>query len=183
MAGLALLLGMGLSPMARAVSIADEAVEVEYRDGVYVAHLAVSVGVPPRLALAVLTDFEQMPAFMPGLEESRVVSHGERRWQVQQRGQVRFGPFRFAFANERVIEQLPDGRIVATGLSGFRKMHSELRTQGASGGTLLDYRIELQPEQWIPSGLGVNVMQHQLASQFSALTTEMERRLQAERQK
>ena len=105
---------------------------------------------------------------------------GHRR-QVRQQGEARFGPFRLSFANERLIELFPEGRIVSHGLAGVRKMRSELRTQVSASGTLLDYRLELLPEQWIPASLGVNFMQHELASQFTALTGEMERRLRMER--
>lgn len=178
---LVLWLLLGACRLTPAATLSDDEVEVDYRDGAYFAHLQLRVAVPQALALAVLTDFERMPAFMPGLEQSRVLAQNGRRWHVQQRGQARFGPFRLSFANERLIEAFPDGRIVATGLSGVRKMRSELRTQAAAGGTLLDYRLELIPEQWIPSGLGVNFMQHELAGQFSALSSEMERRFQAEK--
>ena len=170
-----------LAGPVRAVHIADEQVAVEQRDGVYVARLAVQVPVPPLLAQTVLTDFEHMPDFIPGLEESRVLARGERRWHLAQRGVARFGPFRLGFTSERLVELLADGRIVSTGLAGVRKMRSEVRLQATAGGTLLDYRLELLPEQWIPASLGVNFMQHELAGQFTALTQEMERRLQAGR--
>lgn len=173
-------LGWLLAQPAAALTLADDEVEVEYRDGTYYAHLQFRVAVPQPLALAVLTDFERMPAFIPGLEQSRVLAHSGQRWQVQQQGRLSFGPFRLSFANERLIEARPDGLIVAVGLSGVRKMRSELRTQAAGSSTLLDYRLELMPEQWIPAGLGVNFMQHELAGQFSALSGEMERRFQKE---
>ncbi|WP_371323494.1 SRPBCC family protein [Dechloromonas sp. ZY10] len=175
------MLGCLLALPAAALTLADDEVEVEYRDGTYYAHLQFRVAVPQSLALDVLTDFERMPAFIPGLEQSRVLAHAGQRWHVQQQGRLSFGPFRLNFANERLIEALPDGRIVAIGLSGVRKMRSELRTQASGSSTLLDYRLELLPEQWIPAGLGVNFMQHELAGQFSALASEMERRLQGKK--
>lgn len=171
----------GTCALAQAASLSDDEVAVEYRDGVYFAHLQLRVAVPQSLALAVLTDFERMPDFMPGLEQSRVLAHSGQRWQVQQQGRLSFGPFRLSFANERLIELLADGRMIATGLSGVRKMRSELRTQAIGSSTLLDYRLELLPEQWIPAGLGVNFMQHELAGQFTALAGEMERRFQAQK--
>ena len=70
---LALWLLLGACRLTPAATLSDDEVEVDYRDGAYFAHLQLRVAVPQALALAVLTDFEQMPAFMPGLEQSRVL--------------------------------------------------------------------------------------------------------------
>jgi hypothetical protein len=55
-------------------------------------------------------------------------------------------------------------------------MHSELRVQAAEGGARIDYQIEIVPDQWVPSSIGVRFMRHEMAEQFSALIREMERR-------
>ena len=157
--------------------ISDEDVAVEYRDGTYFTNLSLRVFAPPAQVLEVLTDFEHMADFVPNLVSSRVVSRSGNIFRIQQQGNAVFGPFSFPFESERRIECFPDGRLVAQALSGSTKyMRSELRYQGVAGGTHIDYRMEVVPDRWIPSSMGVNLMRHELAEQFSALAREIARR-------
>ena len=157
--------------------ISDEDVAVEYRDGTYFTNLSLRVFAPPAQVLEVLTDFEHMADFVPNLVSSRVVSRSGNIFRIQQQGNAVFGPFSFPFESERRIECFPDGRLVAQALSGSTKyMRSELRYQGVAGGTRIDYRMEVVPDRWIPSSMGVNLMRHELAEQFSALAREIARR-------
>ena len=48
--------------------------------------------------------------------------------------------------------------------------------QALDHGSQIDYRIEIEPASWIPSSLGINFLQHELAEQFNALGKEMLRR-------
>lgn len=163
--------------------LADDDVAVDYRAGTYFASLSLRVAVPPAVALEVLTDFEHMAAFLPNLTSSRLVARSANVYRVVQHGKADFGPFSFPFESERRIELLPDGRILAQALSGSTKaMRSELHYQAAGGGTRIDYKLEVEPDRWLPSVLGINLMRHELAEQFSALGREMLRR-QANRQK
>lgn len=177
---LLLLLSACLQP-ALAVELTAEDVTVEYRDGQYYGNLVTRVAVAPGIALAVLTDFEHMANFVPNVTSSRILAQVGNIYRVAQEGKADFGPFSFHFASERRIEVFPEGRIVARGLSGStRYMRSELRLQPAGeAGVRIDYRIEMIPEDWIPSGLGTNFLRHELAEQFNALGREMLRRQSA----
>ncbi|MCE1240617.1 MAG: hypothetical protein LWW83_11910 [Azonexaceae bacterium] len=160
------------------LAITDDEVEVDYRDGQYVAHLAGKVQVSSATALAVLLDFEHMTVFLPGLDESRIVAHQGNQYQVMQRGKVSFGPFEMPFESLRRIEVIDGSRIVSVGQGGSaRRLKSEMRLQPLSGNLCeFDYRIEMTPENWLPASLGVGLMRHQLAQQFTALIHEMQRR-------
>jgi hypothetical protein len=155
----------------------DEEVAVEYRDGTYLASLSLRVFASPKQVLAVLTDFDHMADFVPNLIASRIVSRSGNVFRIHQQGKAVFGPFSFPFESERRIEWFPEGRLVAQALSGSTKyMRSELRYQGVAGGTRIDYQMEVVPDRWIPSSMGVSLMRHELAEQFSALAREMARR-------
>jgi len=157
--------------------LSDDDVAVEYRDGTYFSSLSLRVVAQPAQVLEVLTDFEHMADFVPNLIASRVVSRSGNVYRIHQQGNAVFGPFSFPFESERRIEWFPEGRLVAQALSGSTKyMRSELRYQGGAGGTRIDYRMEVIPDRWIPSGVGVNLMRHELAEQFSALAREIARR-------
>lgn len=177
LAGLILLGQPALAAEAPAGSLADDDVEVDYRDGTYYASLAFVVAAAPAVVTDVLTDFNHMAGLVPNLESSQVVSRKGNVFLVRQRGRANFGPFSFPFESLRQIDVLADGRIVARALSGSTKsMHSELRVQAQGGGTRVDYQLEVVPDRWIPSSIGVRFMRHEIAEQFSALIHEMDRR-------
>ncbi|MDE2441463.1 MAG: SRPBCC family protein [Betaproteobacteria bacterium] len=172
---LSMLLLAGLAIPGQALT--DDEIKVDYKDGAYTASLRVRTPAPPAIALAVLTDFEHMTEFMPGLESSRVVAHQGNSYQVAQRGKISFGPFLMPYESLRQIEVVDGQRILSRSLAGSaRRMRSEMRIEPLEHGTRLDYRLEVEPESWIPSSLGANFLQHELAEQFNALTKEMFRR-------
>jgi hypothetical protein len=93
--------------------LADEDVDVSYRDGTYSARLSFPVAATPSTALAVLTDFDHMVGVVPNLESSRIVSRTGRIFIIEQRGKADFGPFSVRFESRRRVELFPDGRLVA----------------------------------------------------------------------
>ncbi|NTV69901.1 MAG: hypothetical protein HGA71_07120 [Azonexaceae bacterium] len=157
--------------------LADDDVEVDYRDGTYYATLAFLVAASPAVTIDVLTDFNHMVGVVPNLLSSQIVSRKDNVFVIKQRGKADFGPFSFPFESLRQVELLPDGRILGRALGGSTKhMRSELRVQAQGRGARVDYQIEVVPDRWLPSSLGVSFMRHEMAEQFTALIHEMERR-------
>jgi carbon monoxide dehydrogenase subunit G len=158
-------------------ALSDDDVNVDYRDDTYFAHLAFPVAASPAVVIDVLTDFNHMVGVVPNLESSQIVSHKDNVFIIRQRGKADFGPFSFPFESLRQIEVLPDGRILGRALSGSTKhMRSELKVQAHGSGTRVDYQLEVIPDRWLPSSIGVHFMRHEMAEQFTALIHEMERR-------
>lgn len=179
------LLALALLPAAsRAQSrltVDDDDVDVDYRNGRYFAELMLPLPAGPAIALAVLTDFERMSAFMPGLVSSRILSRTGNVWRIAQTGAATFGPFTLRFDSERRVELSADGRLISQALTGSaRYLRSEVRFQQRGGATQLNYRLEMEPDQWLPSGVGVPFLRHEIADQFTALLREMNRRAAAE---
>jgi len=163
--------GMPASPVKNAE------VAVEYREGSYYGSLSLAVPVSPPLALEVLTDFEHMAEFVPNLSVSKVLAHEGRIFRIFQQGRANFGPLSFDFESERQIEVFPDGRLLSRGISGTsRYLRSELAITSLNDGIRLDYRIEMVPDRWLPPGIAIYFIRHELAEQFMALGREMERR-------
>lgn len=179
---LPLVLWLAFSVAARAAGISPDEVQVEFRDDTYFGRLVIRVPVPHATALDVLTDFDHMAAFVPNVTSSRLLARVGDVYRVAQEGKARFGPFSFRFSSERRIEVFPEGRIVSRGLSGSsRYMRSELRLSPDGGsGVRIDYRIEVVPEDWLPSAFGAAFLRHELSEQFSAMAGEMLRRRQAQ---
>ena len=171
----ALLLLTGLAIATRALT--DDEVTVDYRDGTYYGSLRLRTPASPAVVMGVLTDFDRMPEFMPGLTSSSIVARHHNQYQVAQQGKVSFGPFSMPFESLRQIEVVDGRRILSRSLSGSaRRMQSVIQVRPLEGGSEIDYRIEIEPANWIPSALGSNFLQHELAEQFNALSREMLRR-------
>lgn len=172
------LLGALLTAAWRPAAALDPAlVAVDYRDGTYFGSLEMTVAVPPAQALAVLTDFDRMAEFMPGLNSSRIVAREGNVYRVAQQGRAQFGPVGFNYESERRIEIVDGPRILSRGLAGSAKrMASEMQLHAVAGGTRLEYRIEIVPDSWLPGVVGRSFFRNQLAEQFTALEREMLRR-------
>src|SRR5574343_174196 len=172
-----LIIGLFLVILRNSCAVTDDDVALVNRNGVYFAQLNMTVAVPAALALKVLTDFDHMAAFMHDLNESRILEQQGNTYRVLQRGKARFGPFAFPYESERKIDVLEGGRIRSRSLSGSaRRMEREMRVKSAEQGCQLEYRIEIEPDNWLPSSLAGNFLQHALAEQFNALQREMMRR-------
>lgn len=155
-------------------SLTDDDVSVDYRDGTYIGSLSARTPAPIPVVMEVLTDFNHMAEFMPGLTGSRIVSQSGNQYQIAQKGKISFGPFSMSFESLRQIEVIDGKRIVSKSLAGSaRRMHSVMQVQALEHGSQIDYRIEIEPASWIPSSLGINFLQHELAEQFNALGREM----------
>ncbi len=160
-----------------ALALTDDDVSVDYRDGTYIGGLSALTPAPMPVVKAVLTDFNHMADFMPGLTSSRIVTHSGNHFQIEQKGKISFGLFSMPFESLRQIEIIDGKRIVSKSLAGSaRRMQSIMQVQALDHGSQIDYRIEIEPASWIPSSLGINFLQHELAEQFNALSREMLRR-------
>lgn len=172
-----------LPAMTRAtaeIRLPEERVQVTYEKDMYVGRFSLVVPVPAAVAWEALTDFDRMAAFVPNLETSHVVSRENNIVLVAQRGKLDFGPLSIPFQSERRVEMRPgDGMLISRAVSGSaRHMVSEMRLTPEAAGTRLDYRLELIPDRWLPSSLGMSVLRRELAEQFTALAQEMLRRQQ-----
>lgn len=177
---LLLLQQAGLADDKKPTRLMLDDIAVTYRDGSYLANLSLYVAVPPALAQQVLTDFDHMAEFIPNLTHSRIISHAGNVFMIEQQGRAGFGPFSIRFASERRVELQTGGWLISQAISGTAKAtHSELHIQEEKRGTRLDYHLEMKPDQWMPSSIGVSFMRHELLEQFGALAREMERRQKA----
>lgn len=161
----------------------EDEVQVAYENEMYIGRFSFVVAVPAAIAWEVLTDFDRMSTFVPNLEASHVLEREDGIVHIAQRGKMDFGPFTFRFESERRVEtHQREGLLISRAVSGSAKhMQSEMRLSPEAPGTRLDYRVEMVPERWIPSSLGVGFMRRELAEQFTAMAREMVRRHQRRR--
>jgi len=128
-------------------------------------------------AWAVLTDYEHMSQFLPGLELSEVSSRQGNTLRVHQRGSTRAGLLHFDYENVRDVTLAPQRLITTHGVSGDAKRldsSTELRTR--DGGVQLHYHVAFEPARPLPSFLGNSALKRQTADNFNAFIREMIRR-------
>lgn len=135
--------------------------------------------VNPRVAWAVLTDFDRMAGWVPNLQESRIVSRpDERPLRLAQKGMKRVGLLTFSFESVREIELAPIQKTMkAKGLSGnMRKLESTTRVSPEGEGTRIEYHLEFIPNYWVPPLIGPALIRRESRLQFEAIIEEMVRR-------
>lgn len=168
---------------AAEIHLPEDNIQVVFENDMYVGRFSFVVPVPAAIAWDALTDFDRMAAFVPNLEASRILSRHNNVLLVAQRGRLDFGPLSFPFDSERRVElHQREGVLISRAISGNAKhMLSEMRITPEALGTRLEYRLEMIPDRWLPSGIGISFMRRELAEQFSALAREMVRRQQQKR--
>ncbi len=176
---LALLPGMCSGGTDAAAEPPVPVVQVENRDGIVVLDLRYRVPVSPAEAWDVLTDFENMPAFIPNLDSSRVLLRNGSLIHLEQKGRLRLGMLPIPYESTRQLETVPYRSIRAHSLSGNTRMESLMLLTRDVEGTLISYHLTAEPDLPVPAGLVSSYISGMLESQFKAMGREMMRRAQS----
>lgn len=162
---------------AAAARVDDMQVTVERSEGGLLVHVSLFVEVPPTIAWQVMTDYERMTAFIPDLQESRVVSAPGEKTRVLQKGIAHIGWFSHEYEVEREVELTPETSIRSHGIRGnMRKLEMDTHLAAEGAGCRINYRGLSIPDFWVPPILGPALVKRQVMQQFSAMAAEMRRR-------
>lgn len=154
----------------------DINVEASRHGEVIAVHAQLSVPVPATLAFSVLTDYDHMRQFLPGLTESRIVERSPGQLLVAQSGGVPFGPISIPFNYVRRVQLQPAARLVSHVISGSVKKADVTTTLAESKGqTLITYDSEATTV-WLPFGIGASAIAAHVRSQLDSMRKEMLRR-------
>jgi carbon monoxide dehydrogenase subunit G len=137
------------------------------------------VPVLPEQAWAVLTDFDNIPNFNPGVVSSKVTGRTGNRVWVSQKAATKYGFLTFSYDSKREIDLFPFSKIQERMTSGsMRKMEetTELALQGDQ--TRITYHAVIVPGTWIPPMVGNAFIKHEAREQFTELVNEIIRRNQ-----
>ncbi|HWA14133.1 MAG TPA: SRPBCC family protein [Burkholderiales bacterium] len=136
-------------------------------------------GIP--VAWEVLTDYDRLPSFIPGMHSSRLLSREGNRAVVQQRGEAGLLFFRFPIEVRLSIEEHAPHAMLSQATAGnFRELNGAYRLEAEGARTRLSYHGRFTPDFDIPPLIGTMVVRHTLEQRFRALVQEMLRR-QADR--
>jgi carbon monoxide dehydrogenase subunit G len=134
-------------------------------------------------AWKVLTDYDRLAEFIPGVQESRVLSRDGSKVVIDQRGEASLLFFKFPMRVRLAIEEFPTYRVVSTAIGGnFKEMHGVYHLQPRPGGVRLRYEGTFTPDFGVPPLIGTLLMRSTLEKRFAAMVHEIEKTRRGEPQ-
>lgn len=129
------------------------------------------------LAWEVLTDYDRLSEFIPGMHSSRIVSRNKRSVIVDQSGEARLLFLSFPIQVRLEVEEFPYQRIVSRAIEGnFRELRGAYTLETRGRRLLLHYTGSLTPDFSIPPLIGTILVRNTVAKRFGAMVDEIMRR-------
>jgi ribosome-associated toxin RatA of RatAB toxin-antitoxin module len=127
-------------------------------------------------AWKVLTDYDRLAEFIPGMGESRVVSRDGSNVVVDQRGEASLLFFTLPMRVRLVIEEYPYDRIVSNAISGnFKEMHGVYHLESRDAKLRLRYEGSFTPDFGVPPLIGTLAVRSTVERRFNAMVREIEK--------
>jgi len=170
-----------LVALAAGNALAADAVVDREQDVLYV-NAWVLASAPAMACYEVLTDFEHLPEFVPGMRSSRVVSQPGEMLRVEQIGITGPALFGLTVRTTLGLSLAPpgagrEGRIDFSSLGGnLRQMHGAWQVRDDKSGCRIDYRATIEPDFSVPPLIGTLVMRLQIEGQLDAIAREIAKR-------
>ena len=158
-----------------------QVVSVREDQGVYLVEARFAVSRPAAVAFAVLTDYEQIPRFMPDVRKSTVLERGDRRAVVEQEASARF--MMFVKRVHLVLDVHEDEGIIRfqdrCGKS-FTRYEGTWQIGQDGEGAALTYRLTAQPSFDVPEFLLKRLLKRDAREMIERLRAEIASRSPAQ---
>lgn len=143
----------------------------------YQVNVRMEVAGSRRLAWQVLTDYDNLPHFVPGMQSSRIVSGRGEPMLLEQKGESGVLFFKVTTTTVSRIVETPENEIRFDLVSGNLKRMRGAWTLGPHDhATVVGYRAELVPEFAVPPLIGPAVMAQNVKTMVEGVAREIERR-------
>ena len=127
-------------------------------------------------AWKVLTAYDRLAEFIPGMQESRVVLRDGSKVVIDQRGEASLLFFTFPMRVRLAIEEFPNDRIVSNAIAGnFKELHGVYHLQAWDAGLRLRYEGRFTPDFGVPPLIGTLVVRSTVERRFIAMVREIEK--------
>jgi ribosome-associated toxin RatA of RatAB toxin-antitoxin module len=160
----------------------DVVVEAERQGDSVEVRARATVAATPALVWEVLTDYDRLAQFIPGILKSAVRQRAGNRVVVEQSGEARFLVFSFPIEVRLEVTEGPPDWIVSRAVGGnLRRMSGRYDIMSDAGQKIcsLRYQGAIEPSFDLPPLIGVAAMRGMVEEQFTAMVTEIERRAAA----
>lgn len=160
-----------------AQEIGDVRVNVRRNGDIVLVRADFSVPVSASQAFAVLTDYDHMHDFLPGVVESRIIQRSPSTLVVSQSVRMKLGMFSIPVEAVRQVELEPPYKLVSRAISGTVSKATVTTTlMEAQGKTFVTYESEATLNSWLPTGIGASIIQTHIQEQLAHMRAEMLRR-------
>lgn len=172
---------LALALLAAASANAARDVEIQaQREGASVEIRAhADLAAPVAVVWQVLTDYEHLPQFIPGIAKSVVRERQGAVLFVEQSGAARFLVFSFPIEVRYEVTERPQQWIESRAVGGnLKRMNGRYDLEpGAEPLTVrLRYHGLIEPDFHLPPLVGVAALRSMAEEQFTAMVAEIERR-------
>jgi carbon monoxide dehydrogenase subunit G len=138
---------------------------------------SVDVASTPEIAFGVLTDYDRMTGFMPGMIRSQAVSREGNSVVVDQTADVGGLFFSQRVIARLAVEELPPVRLTLRALSGsFKELTGTYVLTPGRGRTHIEYRSRFVPAFKLPPLVGLYAVKHSLERHLEGIAAEIQRR-------
>ena len=154
-----------------------KSIDVAFDGEAYVVNAVFVTSAPQSTAWDVLTDFDNLAKWVPGVTESKAMKRDENTVIVEQKGVARYGALSFPYTTERKIELKRPTNIKTAQIKGnMRRVESTLLIEPDGKGTRIVYHLEIVPSLIAAAGMSKKFVEHEVSDQFTAIVGEMTRR-------
>jgi len=171
---------LGIGSLAGAGQTTDPAPAVREERGVYVVSADFSVPGPASVALMVLTDYENIPRFMPAVKTSTVTERGDDYVVVEQEAVATV--MMFSRRIHLVLDvQEHSGTIRFSDRCGksFERYEGAWTVSDTGGRTTIGYRLTAKPAFDVPAFLLKRLLKRDALQMIAQLQTEIASRAAA----
>lgn len=143
----------------------------------YQVNVRMDVAGSRALVWRVLTDYENLPRFVPGMQSSRIVSGRGEPLLLEQKGESGVLFFKLTTTTVSRILETPESEIRFELVSGnLKRMQGSWALSPHDHGTSVGYRAELVPEFAVPPLIGPAAMAQNVKAMVEGVVREIERR-------
>lgn len=136
-----------------------------------------SVAVDTELAWSVLSDYEQFPAFVPGIRVNRILKSTPGQTLVEQQGEVLSNGLRVPYGGQMRIDETPQKEMRILFLSGLFKDMAGQWTITRGKPLKLTYSLSMDINKSpFPPFLAPRIAEEQVRNWVNVFAAEMERR-------
>jgi carbon monoxide dehydrogenase subunit G len=163
---------------AAAASVDRISVETDGQGELITVTASADMQVDPRTVWAVISDYDRLAEFIPGMRSSRVIQRDGDQVLVEQTGEFGFLFFRQPVEVRLSVAESPPRRIVAHAVGGnLRSLEGRYVVDSLPGGEVrLSYSGRLVSGFQVPPFVSRMAVRSTMARQFQALVQEIVRR-------
>lgn len=175
LAGAVLALGLISSPLAAAASGPESAPDVSVREegGTYLVRATFAVSQSAGVARAVLTDYEQIPRFMPEVKTSVIIQRSPRLL-VEQAAVSQFGLFSKSVHLVLEVTQDDDGiRFIDRCGKSFSRYQGSWQLEQKADGTAITYELTANPAFGVPQFILKRLLKRDSGEMIDRMVAEM----------